>query len=225
MPLASLELDGTKVANLAPLRGMKLITLVISNTPVTDLTPLKDLPLQRLEAEKVAADFAPLKAVRTLKTINDLPVAEFFRGSKEGWAPIFDNRTLECIRRADGWKVEKGAIVNSGETFNAAQTTQEFENGDLRLRFEVRSADSCMFRFRQSDSGAWGMMFDGAQCRALDGKVHELLFTARGPTVTATLDGKPWPLYESKPARSGCLQFNTTGGTLRVLSIEFRAAP
>jgi hypothetical protein len=43
--------------------------------------------------------------------------------------------------------------------------------------------------------------------------------------VTPFLDGKPATLSKAEPARKGCLQFNATGGILRILAIEFRAAP
>jgi hypothetical protein len=43
--------------------------------------------------------------------------------------------------------------------------------------------------------------------------------------VSASLNGKAIPLYENKSTRSGCVQFNANTGTLRVTSIEFRAAP
>jgi Leucine-rich repeat (LRR) protein len=70
--LMSLTLEGTKVANLRPLsRMISLKRLHIGQTPVSDLTPLKDLKLERLI-------FTPgnitrgLDVVRNMKTLTEL---------------------------------------------------------------------------------------------------------------------------------------------------------
>ena len=59
----------------------------------------------------------------------------------------------------------------------------------------------------------------------MDSRPHELILVCRGAQVTASLDGKAIPLYENTSARSGCIQFNPTVGTLRVFSVEYRTAP
>ena len=228
MTLTRLQLNGSGVKDLGGLRGAKITSLSITGIPVLDLAPLKDIPIQKLEVDRgMATDYSVLKAVRTLRSINELPVAEFMKGLKEGWSPLFDGRSTDCLRNPMGWKFERGALVNDPTpgVLNSAQTRFEFENGDLRLRFEGRGWDSLSFRIRQSEKGSMGVFFDGVAVRPLEGRPHELLFTCRGETVTASLDGKPIALTDAQPMKSGCLQFNTTNGLLRVLSIDYRPAP
>jgi len=226
MPLQRLQVSGTPLKDLSPLRGSKLASLSISNTTVTDLAPLKDLPLQRIELDRnMAGDGSGLKAIKSLKTVNDLPAADFVKGLRESWAPLFDGKTTDCLRNPTGWRVERGALVSDGSGLNSAQSKYEFENGDLRIRFEGKGWDSLSFRVRQSDRGAAGLFFDGVGVRSLEGRPHELIFACRGETVTATLDGKPAPLTDAQAVKSGCIQFNAANGQLRVLAIEYRAAP
>ncbi|HVR84507.1 MAG TPA: protein kinase [Planctomycetota bacterium] len=228
MPLSRLQISGPALKDLSSLRGLKITSLSITGTSALDLTPLRDLPIQKLEIDRnLATDYSVLKSVRTLRTVNDLPVAEFLKGLKEVWSPIFDGRSTDCLRNPLGWKVDRGSLVNdpSAGVANSAQTRFEFENGDLRLRFEGRGWDGLLFRVRQSEKGSMGVLFDGVATKALEGRPHELLFICRGETVTATLDGRAVPLTDSPPVKSGCLQFNATGGTLRLLSIEYRPDP
>jgi hypothetical protein len=46
MPLTSLNLGGTSVTDLAPLKGMPLTSLVLIGTGVTDLEPLKGMDVE-----------------------------------------------------------------------------------------------------------------------------------------------------------------------------------
>ena len=48
MPLTSLDLGATQVADLSTLRGMKLTTLNCYKTQVSDLAPLAGMPLTSL---------------------------------------------------------------------------------------------------------------------------------------------------------------------------------
>ncbi|MBI5687253.1 MAG: protein kinase [Verrucomicrobia bacterium] len=78
--LTSLRVNDTDIEDLAPLRRMPLTELWIQNTKVTDLSPLRTMPLQVLKADIVAErDAAILRDIKTLTTINDLPVAEFWK--------------------------------------------------------------------------------------------------------------------------------------------------
>ena len=101
MPLSHLGLDNTKVSDLAPLRGMRLIDLGVPYTKVSDLSPLVGMPLEKLQIQGskvtdlspvkdlpltwLVCDFRPerdakiLRAIPTLKTINDKPAVEFWR--------------------------------------------------------------------------------------------------------------------------------------------------
>jgi hypothetical protein len=214
------------LVDIACLKGMRLQELNLRNTRVADLAPLKDMPLQHLEFERAAVtDLTPLKSLRNLKTVNEQPAADFFKSQNQSWTAIFDGRTLDFMRDPNGWKVDKGALVNDPSERNAVQSKFEFENGEVRIRFEPRGVDALVFRVRQGDWGACGVSFDGAALKQMDGKSYELVFLCRGTQVSATLNGKPIALGENKSSRSGCIQFNPSNGTLRVFSLEYRPAP
>jgi hypothetical protein len=81
MPLKSLNIGGGRQKlDLAPLVGVPLEYLCVNFTQVSDLTPLKDMPLKHVEFTNTkVTDFAPLRSIRTLETINKKPAAEFWR--------------------------------------------------------------------------------------------------------------------------------------------------
>ena len=57
---------------------MKLTTLRFINTPVTNLSLLKSMPIQSLQLDfRPDRDTELLRSIKTLETINDKPVAEF----------------------------------------------------------------------------------------------------------------------------------------------------
>ncbi len=101
LPLKYLTAERTKIVDLTPLRGMKLETLGISDTRVADLSPIRGMPLQQFLARNIpAADLSPIKdmplrvlawsfqkdrdtavlrSLKRLETVNDKPVAEFWK--------------------------------------------------------------------------------------------------------------------------------------------------
>jgi hypothetical protein len=80
MPLKLLNITETKVSDLSPLKGMPLETLWMEKTLVTDLSPLKDLPLKRIACDfQASRDGKILRAIKTLETINLKPVADFWK--------------------------------------------------------------------------------------------------------------------------------------------------
>jgi hypothetical protein len=80
LPLVSLHCSYTRVADLTPLKGTALRQLVCNNTKVTDLSPLKDMPLTEIWLDfKAERDAKVLRAIRSLKTINGKPVAQFWK--------------------------------------------------------------------------------------------------------------------------------------------------
>jgi hypothetical protein len=82
--LRKLELGDEKssvLSDIGCLKGMKLQELVLTNTRVSDLSPLVGMPLLRLQVQGAPIrDYAPLKLIRSLKTVNDQPVVEFLKG-------------------------------------------------------------------------------------------------------------------------------------------------
>jgi len=105
MPLKYLLCQGTKVSDLTPLQGMPLIVLLCNATPVSDLSALKGMPLEDLQCHStVVADLTPLRgmslktlfcdfkpfrdtellrSIKTLKSVNEKPAAEFWKEVEE----------------------------------------------------------------------------------------------------------------------------------------------
>jgi hypothetical protein len=143
-------------------------------------------------------------------------------GAERPWRALFDGKTLEVLNPQShlGWKVESGAIVKSGN--DAAQSAEEFGDGEIRFRFEGTGLNSCYFKVRQGGEGGMAVAFDANTSLTLAGRPHDLVFTLSGDRVSATLDGSPVAVVvEGKPQR-GKLQFNATGSQLRVLKIDTR---
>jgi predicted Ser/Thr protein kinase len=80
MPLKSLDIEMTAVRDLAPLRGLPLNRLRCRRTEVADPAVLRGLPLTELACDIVPArDTGLLRSFPALKTVNDEPVAEFWK--------------------------------------------------------------------------------------------------------------------------------------------------
>jgi len=286
MPLVRLNCSDTKVADLSPLAGKLLRNLGVRRTAVSDLSPLKNMPLRELDClgtpvsdirpltgmsfsdlnlrfTKVT-DFDPLagatirwefycdspelhldalRKVKILRTINDIPVAEFWkkypetgkqpdtgtggRGDAEkerAWKAIFDGKTTECLGEMtkDVWRVEDGAIANSlawGDIW--AETRKLLGDGEARVRFEVAGCSYLQFN-RMGGGGNYRVIIPKRDLDPLAGKVNELVFTCRGEDVDAKLNGQPVAVETASRGREGRVRFLANGGTLRVLSIEYR---
>lgn len=143
---------------------------------------------------------------------------------EKAWKPIFDGKTVESLLRpkSRGWTVEDGKLTNVPGINDAAQSKDDFSDGEVRIRFETKSLDRIWFKLRQSGSNGYIVNVAGEQLKALDGKPHDLVFTARGETVTATLDGKPLSVVCDGVVSRGCLQFNAYGNRFHILSVDVR---
>jgi hypothetical protein len=140
------------------------------------------------------------------------------------WKALFDGRTLDCIvpLSREAWQIENGALTNIVSKRNSAQTSFEFGDGDMRVRFEPAAAIVYMqFTARQSEQGGFAAEFDKVTLPQMAGKTHEIVFSCRGETVTATLDGQPLPLKATGASRRGRLQMYARDGVLKILSLEF----
>jgi len=106
MPLTKLNLNGTPIADLSPLIGAPLQILYCNGSRVSDLLPLKEMRLTSLSVdsarvtnldalrgmplEVLGCDFVPnrdteiLRSIKTLKTINKVPAAEFWKQVEAG---------------------------------------------------------------------------------------------------------------------------------------------
>ncbi len=63
------------------MRTSRLTFLHCNGTAVTDLTPIKDMPLQELGCNKELAQSnrAVIQGIKSLQTINNKPAAEFWK--------------------------------------------------------------------------------------------------------------------------------------------------
>ncbi len=138
-----------------------------------------------------------------------------------GWRSLFDGRSIEFLRSSSRsvWRVAEGALQPAHAGTHAAQTREEFSDGELRIRFEHSGASLAAFAIRQGGEGKYGVSIVG---RAPGAGPHEILFTCRGDQVAASLDGVPLLVEATGRPRSGCLQFNAGGGSFRILSIDIR---
>jgi tRNA A-37 threonylcarbamoyl transferase component Bud32/tetratricopeptide (TPR) repeat protein len=78
MPISSLVLGNTSVADLSPLRGMPLKVLYVNDTKVSDLTPIKDLPLKLLNIARTnITDIAVVHGLPLIDlTLDGLPLKD-----------------------------------------------------------------------------------------------------------------------------------------------------
>lgn len=66
--------------NLSPLAGMPIELLQIGGTTASDFSVLKDMPLKDLGLDfKPERDTELLRSLTTLETINEKPVADFWK--------------------------------------------------------------------------------------------------------------------------------------------------
>jgi hypothetical protein len=79
MRLQLLWIAKSKVSDLAPVKGMPLNSLTIEGTSATDLSPLQDLPLKNISCDfEAPRDAKILRAIKTLETINGVPAEKFW---------------------------------------------------------------------------------------------------------------------------------------------------
>ena len=70
----------THVSDLTPLKDMPLTVLDCRGTRVSDLSPLKGMPLKSLWCDfKPDRDMAILRTIKTLEQINKKPVKEIWK--------------------------------------------------------------------------------------------------------------------------------------------------
>jgi len=78
----------TAVSDLSPLKGMPLTRLVCDWIRVRDFSVLKETPIGELKCDFVPQrDAEILRSIKTLKKTNHLPAAEFWRRLDAGESP------------------------------------------------------------------------------------------------------------------------------------------
>lgn len=129
LPLTSLYINATRVSDLAPLQGMRLTQLSCIDTLVTDLAPLKVMPLQSL-----SLDFTPdcdttlLRSIKTLESINDKPVAEFYERVETYQAQAKRSLAFEAPG-FDLWVKQTAALPAEEQVKAVSQKLQELNPG------------------------------------------------------------------------------------------------
>ena len=80
-PLSCLDLRGTRTADLLPLANVRLTRLDIRFTRIRDVSSLGRMPLENLafHSNRIREGLRVLQGMRTLKTINRQPAAEFWK--------------------------------------------------------------------------------------------------------------------------------------------------
>jgi hypothetical protein len=148
-------------------------------------------------------------------------------GGSSAWKPIFDGQSLQAFSQGieNAWRVQNGVLVHDNGVDNACQTANDFGDGDIRFRFELKGVGKISFTVRQDGTGgAYALLIDGGEIAGLQGGDHELIFSCRGDSVTATLDGKPRPVERRGRPRSGRIQFNAFEGIYRLKALDYREA-
>jgi len=120
--------------------------------------------------------------------------------SQDGeWQTICDGTSLKFM---DGWsrgawKVQDGAIIADlgSRPTGVMSVPREVGDAEVVFRFTMKrplTKTSLLFLFRFVDKppGRYEVAFDGARARSLGDATHELRVLARGPVVTALLDGR-----------------------------------
>jgi hypothetical protein len=141
------------------------------------------------------------------------------------WKPVFNGQSLRgFVADIDNaWHVQAGCLVHDNGVDNAAQTEEEFGDGEIRFRFEAKGVSHFWVAVRQDGKGgSAGTRLDENETAALADGEHELLFSCRRDKVSITLDGKPRTVEENGHPRSGRIQFNSFGGSFRIRSLDYR---
>ncbi|MBI3855918.1 MAG: serine/threonine protein kinase [Planctomycetes bacterium] len=140
------------------------------------------------------------------------------------WTPVFDGRSLACFMQRDlkDWRLENGTLVNVVARPQALQTDRMFEDGEVRIRFVCQDQSYLGFNIRLTSEPGYGVDWNRGGISQMAGAEHTLIFSCRGETVSATLDGRPVPVVARSKARKGTLHLSLVGGQLRIRSIDYR---
>ena len=143
---------------------------------------------------------------------------------KGTWIPIFDGRTVGCLKESSQslWEVADGALSKKPDTNEGFQTRQLFLDGEFRIRFEIKDLKHMTIAVRQGAGGKDALLYMDPQIKTLEGKVHEILFQCRGADVKAFLDGQPSTLYSRGAVAEGHIQVVGNGAVIKIFSLEYR---
>jgi len=118
------------------------------------------------------------------------------------------------------WREENGALASSaGGSF---QSKRDMEDGELRIRFETQNVTWAEFALRQGEQPGYSVGLSKGRLDALGGKPGEVVFTARGEQVSATLNGQPLEVDPGGKMKRGKVHVYNANGAMKILSLEFR---
>src|SRR6185436_9389469 len=96
------------------------------------------------------------------------------------WRPIFDGRTNGFVvsLAAQVWHVDDGALTRDlTKPDQAAQSREDFGDGEFRFRFVVEKVSGFFFTIRQAAGGAGRVAYSKPMANALSAGPHDLVFT------------------------------------------------
>jgi hypothetical protein len=146
-------------------------------------------------------------------------------GDGRAWKRIVDGQSLDGLngKGFGGWKTESGAVVKDLQVDLAAQTREIIGDGEVRVCFEVKNCTILWFCLRQNGQDGYRVALGAQELQTLAAGPHELVFVAKGDAVTATFDGKPRAVDDSRKSQKGRLHFNASlGADFRISSIDIR---
>lgn len=143
---------------------------------------------------------------------------------KGSWVPLFDGKTLGCVKDSSqpAWEVVDGVLCKRSTSNEGLQSRQLFLDGEFRIRFENKGLTRMTFSVRQGVKGKDALLFDQPKITEMEGQVHEILFQCKGPEVKAFLDGQPAVLFSKGPVAEGHIQIWGEGLSLKIYSLEYR---
>jgi hypothetical protein len=145
------------------------------------------------------------------------------------WRPIFDGKSNGFLvtLAAQVWFVDNGALTrDTSKPDQAAQTREDYGDGEFRFRFTAEKTSGFFFTIRQAGGGACRVAYSKPMADALSAGPHELVFNCRGTTISATLDGASVPVsVDGTLLPRGRIQFNCSEGSFRLLAVEMRDLP
>jgi hypothetical protein len=127
MPLRQLSLSGTPVTDLAPLKGMKLEELYLSE-PKADLAPLAGMPLETVGLPDVSTvvNIATLRDIKTVKWIRPpvskpLPAAEFWGRYDAGEFGKVEKKDPALRAAEEVYRQYRGTILKAAKAGDAKE--------------------------------------------------------------------------------------------------------
>jgi len=138
MPLQELRIYWTQVSDLSPLKSAPLRVIEAEHSQVSDLTPLGTLPLvEATFKDSPIRDYTVLGGIQTLKTINEMPAAEFlkqnppFPSSGSRPAPPSSTPRLQALPAPEAWATSANLLPSVDPSMDAIEGSWTFQSSDL----------------------------------------------------------------------------------------------